>query len=129
MEAPLLKSEKQNLSLNTLVKPTKIFIQEWSMLKMFQVLFGLAMSFQIWYNHLTVTIHPTPYGTRLTTGAQGSLANASTLHVTLDKSMMQENQKRSKLLTLVTVQNSIAKSYLLVVQLFSMLKVPRLKPC
>ena len=124
MEAPLLKSEKQNLSLNTLVKPTKIFIQEWSMLKMFQVLFGLAMSFQIWYNHLTVTIHPTPYGTRLTTGAQGSLANASTLHVTLDKSMMQENQNRNKLLIEFGY-----KSYLLVVQLFSMLKVPRLKPC
>ena len=122
MEAPLLKSEKQNLSLNTLVKPTKIFIQEWSMLKMFQVLFGLAMSFQIWYNHLTVTIHPTPYGTRLTTGAQGSLANASTLHVTLDKSMMQENQNRNKLLIEFGY-----KSYLLVVQLFSMLKVPKLK--
>ena len=83
-----------------------IFIQAWRMLKMFHVLLGLTMSFQLWYIHLAETIHPTPYGTKLPTGAQGFSPRTSTLHVMLDMFMMETNQK--KLFSKVRWRNYLA---------------------
>ena len=84
-----------------------IFIQAWRMLKMFHILLGLTMSFQLWYIHLAETIHPTPYGTKLPTGAQGFSPRTSTLHVMLDMFMMETNQK--KLFSNVRWRNCLAQ--------------------